>query len=130
MTQRGVADGTLSAGGFGQRQVCLDLVAVAAAVLLLDDVAGLGKVGDNAISALPRAETTLAMLAGCFEVLVIDAEVFDRVFADVVAWNSEGDIVFGGGAPTVLPPGPRYRCGHLTVTGRRRGARPTALAGW
>jgi hypothetical protein len=31
--------------------VCLDLVVVAAAVLLLDDVAGLGQVGDDAVGA-------------------------------------------------------------------------------
>jgi hypothetical protein len=51
VTQRGVADGTLSAVGFGQRQVRLDLVAVAAAVFLLDDVAGPGQVGDDAVGA-------------------------------------------------------------------------------
>jgi len=36
------AHGALPAGGFGQRQVGLDFVPIAAAVLLLDDVAGLG----------------------------------------------------------------------------------------
>jgi len=37
--------------GFWQREVRLDLVAVAAAVLLLDDVAGPGQVGDDAVGA-------------------------------------------------------------------------------
>jgi hypothetical protein len=35
--------------GFWQRQVRLDLVAVAAAVLVLDDVPGLGEIGDDAV---------------------------------------------------------------------------------
>ena len=34
---------------FGERQVGLDLVAVAAAVLVLDDVPGLGEIGDDAV---------------------------------------------------------------------------------
>jgi hypothetical protein len=38
------ADGAFPPGGFWPRRVCLDLVAVAAAVFLLDDVAGLGQV--------------------------------------------------------------------------------------
>jgi hypothetical protein len=45
------------AAGFRQRQVCLNLVAVAAAVLLFDHVAGLGQVGDGAValrSVMPR----------------------------------------------------------------------------
>ena len=36
--------------GLGERQVGLDLVAVAAAVLVLDDVPGLGEIGDDAVS--------------------------------------------------------------------------------
>ena len=43
------ADGALPGGGFRQRQVRLDLVAVAAAVFLLHHVAGLGEVGDDAV---------------------------------------------------------------------------------
>ncbi len=42
------ADGGLLASGFGQREVRLDLVAVAAAVFLLHHVAGCGQVGDDA----------------------------------------------------------------------------------
>jgi hypothetical protein len=45
------ADGAFVPGGFWQRQVRLDLVAVAAAFLLLDHVAGLGQVGDDAVGA-------------------------------------------------------------------------------
>jgi len=45
------ADGGLLAGGFGQREVRLDLVAVAAAVFLLRRVAGCGQVGDDAVGA-------------------------------------------------------------------------------
>ncbi len=45
------ADGAFPPGGFWQRQVRLDLVAVAAAVFVLDDVAGLGQVGDDAVGA-------------------------------------------------------------------------------
>ena len=44
-----LADGAFPAVGLGKRQVGLDLVAVAAAVLVLDDVAGLGEVGDDAV---------------------------------------------------------------------------------
>ncbi len=40
-----------SAASLRQRQVRLDLVAVAAAVLLLDEVAGCGQVGDDAVGA-------------------------------------------------------------------------------
>src|SRR5712692_8573644 len=46
-----LADGDLLAGGLGQREVRLDLVAVAAAVFLLDHVVGLGQVGDDAVGA-------------------------------------------------------------------------------
>ena len=50
-----VADGGFLAGGFGQREVRLDLVAVAAAVFLLRHVAGCGQVGDDAVGAAPGA---------------------------------------------------------------------------
>ena len=46
-----LADGGFLAGGFRQREVRLDLVAVAAAVFLLDDVSGCGQVGDDAEGA-------------------------------------------------------------------------------
>src|SRR6266581_1879665 len=46
-----LTDGGLLAGGFGQREVGLDLVAVAAAVFLLDYVTGPGQVGDDAVGA-------------------------------------------------------------------------------
>ena len=46
-----VADGGLAAHGVGQRQVRLDLVAVAASVFLLDHVAGPGQVGDDPVGA-------------------------------------------------------------------------------
>src|SRR5579863_5872445 len=46
-----LADGRLPGAGPGYRQVRLDLVAVAAAVLLRDHVAGLGQVGDDAVGA-------------------------------------------------------------------------------
>jgi hypothetical protein len=45
------ADGAFPAGGVWQREVRLDVVAVAAAVLLLDHVAGLDQVGDDAEGA-------------------------------------------------------------------------------
>jgi hypothetical protein len=45
------ADGRFLAGSLRQRQVRLDLVAVAAAVLLPDQVAGLGEIGDDAVGA-------------------------------------------------------------------------------
>jgi transcriptional regulator with XRE-family HTH domain len=35
--------------------------------------------------------------------LVIDAEVFDQIFADAVAWNSEGDVVFGADGSIGVP---------------------------
>src|SRR5205823_358434 len=46
-----LADRAFPAGGLGEREVGLDLVAVAAAVLLLDQVAGLGQLGDDAVGA-------------------------------------------------------------------------------
>ncbi len=45
-----VADGGFPAGGFGQREVCLDPVAVAAAVFLLHHLAGCGQAGDDAVA--------------------------------------------------------------------------------
>jgi hypothetical protein len=45
-----LAQGALLAGGFWQRKMRLDLVAVAPTVFLLDDVPGLGQVGDDAVS--------------------------------------------------------------------------------
>jgi len=45
------ADGEFPGGGSGQREAGLNLVAVAAAVFLLDHVAGLGQVGDDAAGA-------------------------------------------------------------------------------
>ena len=44
-------DSVFAGGGFGQREVRLDLVAVAAAVFVLDDVPGVGQVGDDAVRA-------------------------------------------------------------------------------
>jgi len=46
-----LADGAFPPVRFGQREVCLDVVAVAAAVLLLDHVAGLDQVRDDAKGA-------------------------------------------------------------------------------
>ena len=46
-----LADGGLLAGRPGQREVGLDLVAIAAAFSLLDHVAGLGEVGDDGAGA-------------------------------------------------------------------------------
>ena len=43
--------GGFAGGGFGQREVRLDLVAVAAAVFVLDHVAGCRQVGDDAVGA-------------------------------------------------------------------------------
>src|SRR5579859_506132 len=55
-----LADGGSLAGATGQWQVRLDVVAVAAAVLLLDDIAGRGQVVDDAVrTALGNAQ------AGC-----------------------------------------------------------------
>jgi hypothetical protein len=46
-----LADRTFPAGGLREPEVRLDLVAVAAAFLLLDHVAGLGQLGDDALGA-------------------------------------------------------------------------------
>jgi len=45
----------------------------------------------------------LTLAGEILTVLVIDAEVFDQVFADVVAWNSEGDIVFSADGSVGVP---------------------------
>jgi transcriptional regulator with XRE-family HTH domain len=45
----------------------------------------------------------LTLVGEILTVVVIDAEVFDRVFANVVAWNSEGDVVFGADGSVGLP---------------------------
>jgi hypothetical protein len=46
-----VTDGWFLAGRFWQREVRLDLIAVAAAVFVLDDVSGRGQVRDDAVRA-------------------------------------------------------------------------------
>ena len=46
-----LADGGSPGAGLGHRQAGLDPVAVAAAVLLPDHVAGLGEIGDDAVGA-------------------------------------------------------------------------------
>ena len=45
----------------------------------------------------------LTLAGEILTVLVIDAEVFDDVFADVVAWNSEGDVVFSADGSVGVP---------------------------
>jgi transcriptional regulator with XRE-family HTH domain len=45
----------------------------------------------------------LTLAGEILTVLVIDADVFDQVFADVVAWNSEGDVVFGDDGSVGVP---------------------------
>ena len=57
-----LADGGFLAGGFRQREVRLDLVAVAAAVFLLDDVSGCGQVGTMP-KALRSVMPTLAAMS-------------------------------------------------------------------
>jgi transcriptional regulator with XRE-family HTH domain len=45
----------------------------------------------------------LTLAGEILTVLVIDADVFDQVFANVVAWNSEGDVVFGADGSVGVP---------------------------
>jgi transcriptional regulator with XRE-family HTH domain len=45
----------------------------------------------------------LTLAGEILTVLVIDADVFDRVFANIVAWNSEGDVVFGADGSIGVP---------------------------
>jgi transcriptional regulator with XRE-family HTH domain len=45
----------------------------------------------------------LTMVGEILTVVVIDAEFFDQVFADIVAWNSEGDVVFGADGSVGVP---------------------------
>jgi transcriptional regulator with XRE-family HTH domain len=45
----------------------------------------------------------LTLAGEVLTVLVIDAEVFDEIFADAVAWNSEGDVVFGADGSIGVP---------------------------
>jgi transcriptional regulator with XRE-family HTH domain len=45
----------------------------------------------------------LTLVGEILTVVVIDAEVFDQVFADIVAWNSEGDVVFGADRSVGVP---------------------------
>ena len=45
----------------------------------------------------------LTLVGEILTVVVIDAEVFDQVFANVVAWNSEGDVVFSADGSVGLP---------------------------
>ena len=45
----------------------------------------------------------LTLAGEILTVLVIDADVFDQIFANVVAWNSEGDVVFSGDGSVGVP---------------------------
>jgi transcriptional regulator with XRE-family HTH domain len=45
----------------------------------------------------------LTLAGEILTVLVIDAEVFDDIFADVVVWNSEGDVVFSPDGSVGVP---------------------------
>ena len=45
----------------------------------------------------------LTLAGEILTVLVIDAEAFDKVFAEVVTWNSEGGIVFGADGSIGVP---------------------------
>jgi hypothetical protein len=45
----------------------------------------------------------LTLVGEILTVVVIDAEVFDQVFADIVAWNSEGDVVFAADGSVGVP---------------------------
>lgn len=45
----------------------------------------------------------LTLVGEILTVVIIDAEVFDQVFADVVAWNSEGDVIFGADGSVGVP---------------------------
>ncbi len=45
----------------------------------------------------------LTLVGEILTVVVIDAEVFDQVFADIVTWNSEGDVVFSADGSVGVP---------------------------
>jgi transcriptional regulator with XRE-family HTH domain len=45
----------------------------------------------------------LTLAGEILTVLVIDSDVFDDVFADVVTWNSEGDVVFSADGSVGVP---------------------------
>lgn len=45
----------------------------------------------------------LTLFGEMLTVLVIDADVFDKVFAKIVAWNSEGDVVFAADGAVGVP---------------------------
>lgn len=45
----------------------------------------------------------LTLVGEILTVAVIDAEVFDQVFSNIVAWNSEGDVVFSADGSVGLP---------------------------
>jgi hypothetical protein len=45
----------------------------------------------------------LTLAGEILTVLVIDADVFDQIFANVVAWNSEGDVVFSADGSVGVP---------------------------
>jgi transcriptional regulator with XRE-family HTH domain len=45
----------------------------------------------------------LTLVGEILTVVVIDAQVFDQVFTDVVSWNSEGDVVFSADGSVGVP---------------------------
>jgi transcriptional regulator with XRE-family HTH domain len=45
----------------------------------------------------------LTLVGEILTVVVIDDEVFDQVFADIVTWNSEGDVVFSADGSVGMP---------------------------
>jgi transcriptional regulator with XRE-family HTH domain len=45
----------------------------------------------------------LTLVGEILTVVIIDAQVFDQVFTDVVTWNSEGDVVFSADGSVGVP---------------------------
>jgi transcriptional regulator with XRE-family HTH domain len=60
-------------------------------------------VGNIRIWYLGAGLDPLTLAGEILTVLVIDADIFDQIFANLVAWNSEGDVVFGGDGSVGVP---------------------------
>jgi hypothetical protein len=60
-------------------------------------------VGNVRVWYLGTGLDPLTLAGEILTVLVIDADIFDQIFANLVAWNSEGDVVFGGDGSVGVP---------------------------
>src|SRR6478736_4794533 len=116
------ADGGFPGAGLGQRQVSLDLVAVAPAVLVLQHVAGFSEVGDDAVGAAFGDAQTRRDVAQSRARVVGDAQQDPGVVSqETPVRHTDKGIIISGKILLVL----NYKC---SLRSRRRDHPPMAAS--